>query len=176
MAKKGHIPWNKGLKGSQVAWNKGLKSVQVPWNKGLNKSDKRIVSGNNHHAYLGELAHDRNYRNKVSREWRKNNPLKVKTSNHKRRIKIKSINFETIQYVYETNIKKYGTLTCYLCLNPIPFGARQDHLEHKIPLSRGGDNEKENLDIACQNCNCSKNNKTEQEFREYQKRRSLCPS
>ncbi len=43
--KKGHIPWNKGLKGKQVAWNKGLKvrlnpkgefkKGTIPWNKGL---------------------------------------------------------------------------------------------------------------------------------------------
>jgi len=40
----------------------------------------------------------------------------------------------------------------------------KDHLEHKIPLSRGGTNKRENLDIACEYCNCSKNNKTVEEF------------
>lgn len=71
---------------------------------------------------------------------------------------------QTIQSVYEDNIKLYGTLTCYLCLNPVPFG--KDHLEHKTPLSRGGTNARDNLDIACQKCNCCKHNKTETEYRE----------
>jgi len=74
------------------------------------------------------------------------------------------LTIQTIQLVYEDNIKQYGTLTCYLCLNPILFG--KDHLEHKIPLSRGGTNIKNNLDVACQKCNNKKYNKTEQEFRE----------
>ena len=69
---------------------------------------------------------------------------------------------KTIQIVYEDNIKRFGTLTCYLCLNSIEFG--KDHLEHKIPLVRGGTNEYNNLAIACQKCNCKKHNKTEEEF------------
>ena len=65
--------------------------------------------------------------------------------------------------IYEDNIKKFGTLTCYLCSHPVPF--KKDHLEHKTPLSRGGTNEYSNLAIACQKCNLKKNNKTEAEYR-----------
>lgn len=68
-----------------------------------------------------------------------------------------------IQTVYEDNIKKYGTLTCYLCLNPIVFG--KDNLEHRIPLSHNGTNEYDNLAVACQSCNCKKYDKTETEYR-----------
>ena len=77
---------------------------------------------------------------------------------------------KTIQMVYEDNIKKYGTLTCYLCLNPILFG--KDHLEHKMPISRGGSNLYENLEVACAKCNLSKSDKTEEEYRE---RKKSCP-
>lgn len=104
-----------------------------------------------------------------------NNNFKHGLSNDKKYIKLlKQKNFalkrcksdlsiETIQLVYEDNIKKYGTLTCYLCELPIEFG--KDELEHKIPLTRGGNNLYENLAIACMNCNCKKNNKTEKEYR-----------
>jgi hypothetical protein len=68
----------------------------------------------------------------------------------------------TVQMVYEDNIKRFGTLTCYLCLKAIPFS--KDHLEHKTPLSRGGTNEYNNLGVACQYCNCKKHNKTLEEF------------
>lgn len=74
-----------------------------------------------------------------------------------------NLSIKKIQRVYEDNIKKYGTLTCYLCEKPIKFG--QDSLEHKIPLSRGGTNKYENLAIAHLSCNKKKHNKTENEYR-----------
>ena len=73
------------------------------------------------------------------------------------------LTIQAIQQVYEDNIKRHGTLTCYLCLEPILFGS--DHLEHKTPLSRSGTNVRKNLDIACQKCNNKKYNKTEEEYR-----------
>ena len=71
--------------------------------------------------------------------------------------------FKIIQRVYEDNIKKFGTLTCYLCLKTIQFG--QDSLEHKIPLSRGGKHEYQNLAVAHISCNHKKFNKTEAEYK-----------
>ena len=96
------------------------------------------------------------------RNWRYRNPLSVKASYHKRRFLTRDLTIQVIQRVYEDNIKRYGTLTCYLCLTPTPFG--KDHLEHKIPLSRDGTNVRGNLGVACQKCNLSKNNKTVEEF------------
>ena len=93
-----------------------------------------------------------------------------KIQHQKRKALIKGggkLTIKTIQLVYEDNIKKYGTLTCYLCEKAIPFG--KDHLEHKTPLSRGGTNEYNNLGVACQKCNWSKNNKTVEEYNERRK-------
>lgn len=68
-----------------------------------------------------------------------------------------------IQRVYEDNIKKFGTLTCYLCFNPVEFG--KDQLEHRVPVSRGGTHTYENLGISCAKCNTKKGKKTEEEYR-----------
>lgn len=68
-----------------------------------------------------------------------------------------------MQIVYEDNIKKYGTLTCYLCLKSIEF--KQDSIDHKIPLSRGGTNEYKNLAITHLSCNKKKHTKTEMEYK-----------
>ena len=76
------------------------------------------------------------------------------------------LTIKTLQLVYEDNIKQFGTLTCYLCLNPIEFG--KDELEHKTPITRGGTNEYNNLGIACKSCNSSKHDKTEVEYRRWQ--------
>jgi len=75
------------------------------------------------------------------------------------------LTIKTIQLVYEDNIKRYGTLTCYLCLKPIKM--QKEHLEHKTPLSRGGSNDYENLGISCSQCNIRKRNKTVDEYFEY---------
>ena len=88
-----------------------------------------------------------------------------KAKRHERRMLFKKggeLTQFTVQMIYEDNIKRFGTLTCYLCLNPVPFG--KDHLEHKTPLSRGGTNEYNNLEVSCQHCNCKKHNKTLEEF------------
>jgi len=91
--------------------------------------------------------------------------LKIKLYNALRRTRSKISNMKIVQMVYEDNIKQYGTLTCYLCLSPISFG--NDHLEHKLPLSRGGNTEYENLGVACIRCNLKKSNKTITEYKEY---------
>ena len=67
-----------------------------------------------------------------------------------------------IQMVYEDNIKRYGTLTCYLCGLSVEFG--NDHLEHKVPLSKGGKHEYCNLEVACSYCNLSKGSKDLEDF------------
>ena len=66
------------------------------------------------------------------------------------------LTIQTLQQVYEDNIKRFGTLTCIYCLKPIEFG--KDTLEHKIPLCRGGTNNYENLAIACKSCNSKRIN------------------
>ena len=73
------------------------------------------------------------------------------------------ISYDLIQSVYEDNIKKYGTLTCYLCFDAVEFG--KDSLEHKTPSKRGGDNSKSNLGVAHIMCNTLKGNLTEKEYR-----------
>ena len=91
-------------------------------------------------------------------KWRIENPLKVraskKASKATRRLLGGILRHQTVQSVYEDNIKRYGTLTCCICLGQIKFG--DDSLEHKIPISRGGTNSYENLGISHLKCNLKK--------------------
>jgi 5-methylcytosine-specific restriction endonuclease McrA len=104
------------------------------------------------------------------KKWSKKFPVKIQLRHLQRRSQTKDITIERIQKVYENNIKYYGTLTCYLCSKPIGFG--QDCLEHKTPLSRGGNNHESNLDIAHRSCNVSKSNKTVEEYIQWKTKRS----
>lgn len=129
-------------------------------------------------SWKGGVSKDKEYRRKQRREWRHKVgkskryrheiiavPKKVYGQRYKALKKAGGeLPIARIQMVYEDNIKKYGTLTCYLCENPILFG--KDNLEHKAPLSRGGTNEYKNLGVACFKCNRKKGKKTVEEYKE----------
>lgn len=51
---------------------------------------------------------------------------------------------------------------CYICGRRIPLGHR--HVDHIVPLSRGGSHTISNLAIACDECNLRKGTKTLEEF------------
>lgn len=51
---------------------------------------------------------------------------------------------------------------CALCGKPVKF--KRITIDHKIPLSRGGNNDVSNLQIACYQCNMSKSNMMENEW------------
>jgi len=142
---------------SKTEFKKGL----IPWNKG--KEGKR---GKFSAHWKDGISGDKEYWNKRRRErYRNDKEYRIKRLGHNHKRKSGGILLiQTIQQVYETNIKKYNTLTCYLCLKPIIF--KNDCLEHKIPLSRGGNNNYDNLAIAHRSCNNKKRNKTEKEYRE----------
>ncbi len=123
-------------------------------------------------AKIGQEYYKKN-RNRIlvyKQKYHQEHPECSIATRENRRARVKAagkLTVKVVQEVYERNIKKYGTLTCYLCLGPIEFG--QDSLEHKTPLSRGGDHQLDNLDVAHCNCNASKSTKTEAEYREWEK-------
>lgn len=54
---------------------------------------------------------------------------------------------------------------CYYC--HAEMTGRTKSLDHKTPLSRGGEHSITNVVVACKSCNTRKHNKTEAEFLEY---------
>jgi len=127
----------------------------------------RVGISKKYNSRLG-LSHTKEYKKEHSKKYRDNNKDKIKLRRKKYRYLSKSageLPLDRIQMVYEDNIKKYGTLTCYLCKKLIKFG--DDSLEHKTPLSRGGMNEYNNLAIAHRSCNSKKYNKTYEEYMLY---------
>ena len=53
-----------------------------------------------------------------------------------------------------------------------PFGVATPHIDHMMPLSRGGNHAESNLTIACAFCNISKGDRTPEEFAAYRAMRS----
>lgn len=55
-----------------------------------------------------------------------------------------------------------STINCRYCGSPTLRGER--HVDHKIPLTRGGQHRAANLVITCAHCNLSKGARTDVEF------------
>ena len=102
--------------------------------------------------------------NKYYKQWKKTPAGKIsrKTHLHNRRALKKDLTKETVQRVYEDNIKKFGTLTCCLCFESVDFA--DSSLEHLTPLTREGTNDYDNLGIAHYICNIKKHTKTLDEW------------
>lgn len=86
----------------------------------------------------------------VSR-WSKANPAKDKERHHRRRARkagcvVSSADLRLV-------VEKAGGL-CQVCGILIPEGLR--HIDHIIPLSKGGPHAQENLQLLCRTCNCRK--------------------
>ena len=94
-------------------------------------------------------------------QWMKNHPDLVAVLNNRRRSRKKSANGsytpQQIQAQYERQKGK-----CYYCQLEIT----KYHVDHVVPLSRGGSNGPSNLVIACCHCNTSKRDKLPHEWPE----------
>ena len=54
---------------------------------------------------------------------------------------------------------------CYYCSQKLDYNTpKQVHVEHMIPLFRGGSNRPNNLCLSCKQCNDRKGKKTHDEF------------
>lgn len=101
-----------------------------------------------HEANLEERAYHRAY----NKKWRKANPELVYAYQAKRRaLKMCAPRVEKIDraYVYERDGGK-----CHLCGKKAPRS--RFHLDHLVPLSRGGSHTHDNLSVAHPYCNASR--------------------
>ena len=97
------------------------------------------------------------------REYRKTEKGKMvyKNSNNKRRAKIREGNIKT----EDLKLLIENSKTCYWCNTKINKKEKAGyHLDHYIPLSKGGTHTLENIVISCPNCNILKSNKDPYQF------------
>ncbi len=89
------------------------------------------------------------------RSWRKNNPEKMRAASSLRRARLSSAQgTHTASDI--VNIKTSQKGRCIYCKGR--FGSKY-HVDHVVPISRGGRNDKSNIQILCAPCNLKKHNK-----------------
>lgn len=115
--------------------------------------------------------YNRNYREthpgwmaEVQRTWGKNHPEKRRAATHRRLARLHAAEGRftdiDIKQMYEDQDGR-----CAYCGIRIFMDIPKDvHIDHVMPLSRGGSNNPDNLLLTCQPCNQSKNAKTVAEW------------
>jgi 5-methylcytosine-specific restriction endonuclease McrA len=104
---------------------------------------------------------------KQTREYRKNHRSEFAAyASSRRALKMGAMIGATASQLAEIKeiyrrAKDDGTVRCYLCGRLVPLGER--HVDHIMPLSKGGKHRPSNLAIACATCNRVKNAKLPEE-------------
>ena len=88
-------------------------------------------------------------------ERRAKDPSRHRINNHERRARLRNAYRDGTAEAAIAVL--YGT-PCYYCGDP------GEHIDHKIPLVRGGSHTAVNLVSACASCNWAKRDKTDEEF------------
>ncbi len=95
------------------------------------------------------------------RNWDKSNPALRREYDNRRRARLLN-QLGQVSADIESNLFEQQRGLCYYCQEML----NNYHLEHKIPLSRGGLHDDENLCLSCAGCNLRKHTKTSEEFME----------
>jgi 5-methylcytosine-specific restriction endonuclease McrA len=106
-------------------------------------------------ALYYQIPENRERRKALARQRYTNDPAKDLTRQHKRRLRILenggAFNAEDIALIYKGQGGK-----CWYCSKSIE---EKYHIDHFIPLAKGGSNDAGNLRLACPSCNHKKSSK-----------------
>jgi 5-methylcytosine-specific restriction endonuclease McrA len=103
--------------------------------------------------------------NAVSREWFQAHPAQARAYGAERRARVRQAKIgdsKEITAIYEL-ARSRRAIRCAYCEKDTEPGDR--HVDHAVPLVRGGAHSAENLVIACARCNTSKSRQTADEYR-----------
>ena len=113
--------------------------------------DKLMIRGKAYREANRELVNSR------VRESQRKNPIRLRLEKHKRR-SLEQTGSVSVKRVRELlSLQKNLCVYCEVTLETY-------HVDHIIPLSKGGSNTDDNIQILCPSCNRRKGNKLHEEF------------
>lgn len=90
------------------------------------------------------------------------NPMKVKASKHVRRVRLPNA-IRKLDIDHLNNLMALQGGKCVYC----KVSLTSYQIDHILPVAKGGDNRKENIQLLCATCNRRKGAKTHEEYVEY---------
>lgn len=102
---------------------------------------------------------NRDKRRAIGRAYAKRNPLTVRVKNQNRRARLRDAPGKFTKADARKQYEQQGG-RCYWCKLPL----EAYHLDHKIPLAKGGTNHPDNIVCACPSCNLSKGDLLPEDF------------
>jgi len=111
------------------------------------------------------FSENRDYAKQANRERYRRDPMPAFLASRLRRARIRG----AVGAFSGEDIKKILTAQGGKCVYCGVSVLEDRHIDHIIPLSRGGSNWPTNLQVLCPHCNLSKNAKTHEEFMAYRR-------
>lgn len=118
----------------------------------------------NRRKRYSEDAEGREKRLAANRQWKRDNPEKVRANNRNRKSKFKTLGTftnEELDIIREEQGNK-----CPGCFR-VFSEELPESIDHFVPISKGGSNYASNIQLLCLFCNCSKNDKLWKEWKDF---------
>lgn len=120
------------------------------------KAAKKWKEKNPEKVREAKRKHSIKYREKISarvKKWREENPEKLRSARARRKAKIRNASGDVassdIKFIFKA--QKGKCVSCMSDLNKTSY-----HIDHRIPLAKGGMHTKSNIDLLCPSCNLRK--------------------
>ena len=122
----------------------------------MSEGYKTRMKGNENPNFKNLNSHLREYHNEWSRKWRKGNSEKIRLINKNTKARRRKA-IGTCSQTDLENLWRRQEGKCTACQGCLFHNS--SHLDHIIPISKGGTNFVGNLQILCEQCNLRKRNK-----------------
>jgi len=161
---------NKGLSYREIQEKLNCSKATISYHCGKNQKHKKNNRQQKRRTTNCLISKIDNFRHRKStnivvesdtRDWRFILQIKIRGFSMNRKLKRTKQKFSL-----QDLVDKIGdNPTCYLTGRPIDLSdGRSYHLDHIVPISKGGDNSLNNCNIACKEANQAKHNLSKDEF------------
>lgn len=135
------------------------------------KKEKYAENPERHRMTVAQYYQDnKEYKKEYVAKWKSDNPEKCRMYQHRRRTKINNAGGNFTAEELEERIEEQGWM-CFYCSHPLEDNY---HVDHYVPVSKGGSNSIDNIVVACPSCNLLKNDKDPHEFMSFIEKKHTC--